>query len=241
VNVGRLFTIQGFQQLTDLPHLSRLVIYNFESPDGYLGLRELKGLRSLELNFANIKDEEVELLEAAMPDTTVSAMREYRVRRERPERPPLPANSVFLSGRAVDDTTGQPVAKCELQFGAPDPAKPGEITWGQASNSPIIEVSGNDPHDPSHFWGETFRTGKVWARVVAAGYQPYPFTPNPALSPLSAPLRMTNVIGRSGGERRGQTVASSIFRLADIGRTAEGSKGAYPSFRHRDLLIIDTF
>ncbi len=217
-NSGQIITIEGLQQLKNLPRLRYLTIYNFDSPDGFLGLRQLKGLRSLDLNFSNIKDEEVELLEAAMPDTTVTAMREYVMIKERPERPPLPTDSVFLSGGAVDDATGQPIPKCELQFGAPDPDKPGEIKWGQAPNSPIVEVSGNDPHDPSHFWGETFRTGKVWARILAAGYQPFPFTPNPALSPLSAPLRMTNFLVRmqKGGDLRGVVVDHAGKPLPDI-------------------------
>jgi Leucine-rich repeat (LRR) protein len=217
-NSGQFITIEGLQQLKDLPQLRYLTINNFESPDGYLGLRQLKGLRSLDLNFSSITDAEVELLEAAMPDTIVTAMREIMMIKERPERPPLPADSVFLSGRAVDDTTGLPVAKCELQFGAPDPAGPGQIAWGQPANSPIIEVSGNGSPDPGHFWGESFRAGKVWARLIAAGYQPFPFTPNPALSPLSAPLRMTNIMVRmkTGGDLRGVVVDHDGHPLPDL-------------------------
>jgi hypothetical protein len=204
--MGRqLFTIEGVLQLKSLPQLRELTINSLDAPGGFLGLRELKGLSSLTVDFSNIKDEEVELLKAAMPNTSVDAIREYYVLKPALPRAPLPSDSVYLSGRAVDDATGNPVARCQLQFGAPDPAKPGEMLWGEAPDSPPVEVSGNDPHDPSAFWGETFRTGKVWARILSGGFAPFLLTPNPALSPLSAPLRMTNIVARMkpGGDLRG--------------------------------------
>jgi beta-lactamase regulating signal transducer with metallopeptidase domain/Leucine-rich repeat (LRR) protein len=219
--LGSLYTIQGFQQLTNLPQLRELDIMNYSAPTGYMGLRELKGLRILNLDFCSIKDAEVELLKRAMPDTIVQAMSgglAFVPDHPVSPPPPLPTNSVFLSGRAVDEDTGQPVPGCTLQFGAPDPAKPDQMIWAEADNSergtaawvqaaqiPPIEVSGNDPRDKSVFWGETFRTGKVCARIIAPGYQPFLMTPNPSLSPLIAPLRMTNLVlqMRHGGDLRG--------------------------------------
>lgn len=73
VNYGRLFTIQGLQQLKNLPQLRELWINNFESSNGFMGLSELKQIFSLTLFFTNISDEEAKQLEAAMPDTTISA------------------------------------------------------------------------------------------------------------------------------------------------------------------------
>ena len=67
------FTIQGLQQLKNLPQLRELWINNFESSSGFLGLSKLKQLFSLTLFFTNIRDEEAKQLEAAMPDTTISA------------------------------------------------------------------------------------------------------------------------------------------------------------------------
>jgi hypothetical protein len=221
VNSGPRLHLDALLQFTNCPRLRSLGIANFEVPDGYLVLRGLKQLRALNLGPANIKEEELELLEAAMPHTYVGVMSGI-MRIRRPGQPevltPLPTDSVFLSGRAVDDTTGLPVAKCELQFGAPDPAGPGQIAWGQPANSPIIEVSGNGSPDPGHFWGESFRAGKVWARLIAAGYQPFPFTPNPALSPLSAPLRMTNIMVRmkTGGDLHGVVVDHDGHPLSDL-------------------------
>ena len=206
---GQLFTIRGLQQLKNLPQLRELAINNFEAPGEIVGLRELAQLGWLTLRSTTIQEGEAELLQAAMPNTSINVDSgpSAVMRRERPHaaRAPLPSDSVYLSGRTVDDATDQPVANCVLQFGAADPARPGEITWGEATNSPRVEVSGNGTRDPSRFWGETFRTGKVMARILAAGYTPYPLTPDPALSPLSAPLRMTNLVVRmrKGGDLHG--------------------------------------
>jgi hypothetical protein len=73
VNHGHLFTMKGLQQLKTLPDLRVLWINNFESDTGYLGLRELKQLRLLHLFYTNIKENEEEALQAAMPKTKVSA------------------------------------------------------------------------------------------------------------------------------------------------------------------------
>lgn len=67
------FTIHGLQQLKNLPQLRELWINNFKSSDSFMGLSELKQLSSLTLFFTNIRDEEAEQLEAAMPDTRISA------------------------------------------------------------------------------------------------------------------------------------------------------------------------
>ncbi len=64
-----------------------------------------------------------------------------------------------------------------------------------------MEVAGSDPHDKSWFWGESFRAGKVWTRLLAGGYQPTLVTPDS----IVAPLRLTNLVVRlkHGGDYHG--------------------------------------
>ncbi|HEX5397794.1 MAG TPA: hypothetical protein VFY06_01960, partial [Verrucomicrobiae bacterium] len=201
VNHGQLFTMDGLLQLTNLPNLRVLWINNLELPEGFLGLRELKQLRGLTLNFCNIKDAEEELLKAAMPDTSVIAsgggLKVFTTK----QPVTLPNDSVRVTGQTVDDVTGLPINDCTLEFGADDPDKPGEVVWGQSLPSERMEVAGNNPQDKSCFWGESFRPGKVWARVLASGYQPALLTPNPVV----APLHLTNLIVRMrhGGDFHG--------------------------------------
>ena len=73
---------------------------------------------------------------------------------------------------------------------------------------PILEIIGNDRRDPSRFLGETFQTGRVCARILAAGYETFVMTPDPARSPLMAPMRITNMVVRmrKGGDLHGQVV-----------------------------------
>ncbi len=207
VSPGQLFTIDGVLQLKDLPELRELWLNNFQSPTGFLALRELKQLRSLVLNFGNVKDAESDLLEAAMPDTRVIAMSGGGFRVAPPldaKRPLLPSASLSVSGRVVDDVIEEPVKGCTLEFGTVIPEKPGHIVWGHPTSVWPVEVSANDPRDSSRFWGESFRTGQVWMRVLAAGYQPMLLMTNP----VAAPFRATNLVVRMrpGGELRGMVV-----------------------------------
>ena len=225
VSIGQLFTIEGLQQLRSLPNLRELSIFGLELPTGYLGFRELTQLRSLVFDFANIKPAEVELLEAAMPDTRISAMSgsgdiTRGFGEPLPPRGPLPTASVYVGGRVVDEATGQAVTNAVLQFGAAAPGRPGEFIWGRALPGPVMEVAGSEPRNPSRFWGECFRTGVVSARILASGYFPQPLTPEPML----APLHLTSLIVRlrPGGDLhggvfdyRGIPLPGMTVRLAD--------------------------
>lgn len=204
VNFGQLFTMDGLQQLKNLPNLRELWINNLELPEGCLGLRELKQLRSLDLDFCNVKDAEEELLKTLMPDTYVSAVSgNFKIFPAAKTNEPvlLPDISVRVTGRAVDDATGLPVNDCTLEFGADNPDKPGEVIWGESLPGDRMEVAGTIPHDKSGFWGESFRPGKVWLRLLAGGHQPALVTPNPVV----APLRLTNLVVRlkHGGDYHG--------------------------------------
>jgi beta-lactamase regulating signal transducer with metallopeptidase domain/Leucine-rich repeat (LRR) protein len=228
VNWGRLITLQGLLQLKNLPELRTLWINNMESPTGFMGLRALTQLRSLVMNFCNVNEAEEELLQTAMPGTSVSVVsgRDMRIG-ARAERGPLPTTSVSLAGRVVDDSTGSAIDKVTLEFGIADLARPGDVVWGQALPGPSMEVSGNDPRNSSQFWGECFRTSQVSARILAAGYAPALVTPQPLL----APLRLTNLVVRMkpGGDLHGVV-------LAHDGRPLPGLKvylldGSYFSLR----------
>ena len=200
---GRTFTMDGLQQLKRLPNLRILWITGLELPEGYLGLRELKQLTGLDLVFCNVKDAEEELLQAVMPDASVSAVSGISMLKQA-EAVTLPEVSVRITGFAVDAGSGQPVQSCTLEFGADNPDKPGEIIWHEALPGGRMEVAGTDPQDQSHFWGESFRPGKVWARLLASGYQPALLTPNP----VTAPLQMTNIVVRlkRGGDLHGSVL-----------------------------------
>jgi hypothetical protein len=215
VNFGRLITVQGLLQLKNLPELHTLWINNMESPTGFLALRELNQLRSLVINFCNLKQAEEDLLQAAMPGTSVSAMSGGDMRiGPRDVRGPLPTASVFLAGQVVDDSTGSAIDKVTLEFGVLDSASPGEVVWGQGLPGPFMEVSGNDPRNSSQFWGECFRTGQVSARILAAGYAP-------ALvmaQPLVAPQRLTNLVVRMrpGSDLHGVVVDQGGRPMPDL-------------------------
>jgi beta-lactamase regulating signal transducer with metallopeptidase domain len=73
VNAGKCFTIAGVQRLKALPRLRTLWLTNLES-DSFLGLKELTQLRELTLMMANIRGDEVEALEKALPNTTINSM-----------------------------------------------------------------------------------------------------------------------------------------------------------------------
>jgi beta-lactamase regulating signal transducer with metallopeptidase domain len=70
-NAGMCFTIAGVQRLKVLPNLRTLWLTNVDSAGGFLGLKELTQLHELTLMMTNIRDEEVDMLEAALPNTRI--------------------------------------------------------------------------------------------------------------------------------------------------------------------------
>jgi hypothetical protein len=70
---GTVFSIAGVQRLKALPELRTLWLTNVESAGGYSGLKELAQLRELSLMMTNIRGDELEALEAALPNTTIHA------------------------------------------------------------------------------------------------------------------------------------------------------------------------
>jgi Leucine-rich repeat (LRR) protein len=71
VSAGKCFTIVGVQQLKALPNLRTLWLTNFESAGGFLGLKDLIQLRELTMMMTNIREEELEALEEALPNTRI--------------------------------------------------------------------------------------------------------------------------------------------------------------------------
>ena len=198
INPDRLFTMDGLLQLKNLPRLRELTINNLVLPDGWLAMRELKQLTSLTMWFCGVSDAEEDILQAVMPDTSVSAIsnRGKVVMSNQPVQPvTLPDESVRITGVALDDVSGQPVGDCTLEFGADNPNQPGEMIWGESLPGGHMEVAGYDFSNRSRFWGESFRPGKVWARLLATGYQPALLTPQP----VTAPSQMTNLVVRLKG------------------------------------------
>jgi hypothetical protein len=83
VNLGKCFTIEGIQHLKALPNLRTLWLTNFESTGGFLGLKELTQLRELTMMMANVREDELDALEDALPNTRIhsaSGGRDSRVR-----------------------------------------------------------------------------------------------------------------------------------------------------------------
>ncbi|MDB5392198.1 MAG: TonB domain/peptidase domain protein [Planctomycetaceae bacterium] len=68
---GKCFSIPGVQQLKSLSNLRTLWLNNFESGGGWGGLKELTQLRELSLMMTDIGDAELEVLEEALPNTTI--------------------------------------------------------------------------------------------------------------------------------------------------------------------------
>jgi hypothetical protein len=194
------FTMDGLLQLKNLPKLRELEINSLVLPDGWLGARELKQLTSLTMSFCGVSDAEEDLLQVVMPGTWVSAMSGGAggkfVMFNQPMQPvTLPDESVRITGVALDDVSGQPIGDCRLEFGADNPNQPGEMIWGESLPGGHMEVAGNDFSNTSRFWGESFRPGKVCARLLASGYQPALLTPQS----VTAPLQMTNLVVRLKG------------------------------------------
>jgi hypothetical protein len=71
VNAGTCFTIAGVQRLNALPNLRTLWLTNVDSAGGFLGLKELTQLHELTLMMTNIREEELDALEAALPNTRI--------------------------------------------------------------------------------------------------------------------------------------------------------------------------
>jgi beta-lactamase regulating signal transducer with metallopeptidase domain/Leucine-rich repeat (LRR) protein len=206
INPDGLLTMDGLLQLKNLPGLRNLTINGLVLPDGWLGVRELKQLTSLTMSFCSISDAEEDLLELVMPGTRVSAISGGSggklVMFNQPPKPvTLPDESVRITGVALDDVSGQPVGDCRLEFGADNPNQPGEMIWGESLPGGHMEVTGTDFSHTSRFWGESFRPGKVRARLLASGYQPALLTPQS----VTASLQMTNLVVRlkRGGDFQG--------------------------------------
>ena len=71
---GRNFTLEGLLALKALPRLETLYLNNFFLPGGgYTRLKKLTQLRALSLLMCNIRDEECDALEQAMPKTRVTS------------------------------------------------------------------------------------------------------------------------------------------------------------------------
>jgi Leucine-rich repeat (LRR) protein len=200
INPDGHFTMDGLLQLKNLPRLRNLTINGLVLPDGWLGVRELKQLTSLTMSFCGVSDAEEDLLQVVMPGTWVSAMSGGGggkfVMFNQPVQPvTLPDESVRITGVALDDVSGQPIGDCKLEFGADNHNQPGEMIWGESLPGGHMEVAGNDFSNTSRFWGESFRPGKVCARLRASGYQPALLTPQS----VTAPLQMTNLVVRLKG------------------------------------------
>jgi beta-lactamase regulating signal transducer with metallopeptidase domain len=71
VKAGKCFTIAGVERLKALPNLRTLWLTNVEAAGGYLGLKELTQLRELSLMMTDIREEELDALEAALPHTRI--------------------------------------------------------------------------------------------------------------------------------------------------------------------------
>ncbi len=71
---GDMFTIDGLLQLKTLPRLETLWLTNFEIPGGgYVALKDLKHLRELTFMMCNVTDAELDALEEALPEASISS------------------------------------------------------------------------------------------------------------------------------------------------------------------------
>jgi Zn-dependent protease with chaperone function len=102
-----------------------------------------------------------------------------------------------ISGRVVDDETGEPVERFGLQSGFVKEGDPLDVTWGGGRSA------GRRPGGRFSVragWGR----GRRWHRVLADGYVPEPITPEPIASGAEA----TDLVVRlkRGRELRGRVL-----------------------------------
>ncbi len=71
---GDCFSAAGLVQLKDLPKLRTLWLTNFATTEGYGGLKELSQLRELNLMMVDIRRDEYDMLEDALPKTRLTHM-----------------------------------------------------------------------------------------------------------------------------------------------------------------------
>jgi len=116
---------------------------------------------------------------------------------------PAPATAaaqgkIFLSGRVVDDRTGEPIHQFSFQFGRPKPDDPNQYAWASRASS------GSPRRDGNFRLGSSGTPGRpMWLRVLAAGYLPQTVTPKP----LVPPVRMENLVVRM---RRGEAIRGRV-------------------------------
>ncbi len=124
---GNGFTIGGVQQLNALPDLRTLWLTNFQSPGGFMGLKDLSQLHELSLLMTNLRDDELDQLEDALPNTVIHhATGGGSVRVPRKQR-----NQIQVG----HSDTGQPAANAPLS------AKVVEITLlGGSKKEPLAEL-----------------------------------------------------------------------------------------------------
>ena len=133
---GENFSIDALRQLKALPKLRTLWLTNFRSPGGYLGLKELTQLRELSLMMADIRTEELEALEKALPNTTIhcasgAGFRRPITKRGREYSPNQPPDN----DAAVTTTNGDPLVRQDrsstIRY---------NVQSGLLANSPAIQL-----------------------------------------------------------------------------------------------------
>ena len=152
---------------------------------------------------AAARDRSASPAEPAAEATPQPARARYRpapLRANEPSAPaPAPAQAetgwVIFEGYVVDDLTGQPVTDYALEFGSPDSSRSGETSWGFGRRT---------VHQPAGRFEASYCVktgGRLWLRVLAAGYLPQPVTPEP----VTVPTEITKLVVRlnRGGTLRG--------------------------------------
>ncbi len=127
------------------------------------------------------------------------------------KEPPQAEMSVEVSGRVVDDETGQPVERFVVQGGCVDKNDPTKIVWGYS------ETRTSSPNPKGRFnqeridWGAGGR-----ARIVAAGYLPQPILEK---APAPGLTRINNCVVRL---KRGASLRGRV--LDHNGKPVEGAR-----------------
>jgi Leucine-rich repeat (LRR) protein len=73
VSPGSNFSIAGLQELKALPKLETLYLTNFNLAGSYGGLKVLKHLREVSFLMCNVSDSDLDALEEALPDASISS------------------------------------------------------------------------------------------------------------------------------------------------------------------------